>query len=78
MEKENIGKIVQVIGPIIDVKFSQNNIPDIRNALKIKFNDIKTKKEKELIAEIALQTEGGIVRLFRCSQQMDYQEEWMC
>jgi len=62
MEKVNIGKIVQVIGPIIDVKFSQNKIPDIRSALKIRFKDIKTKEDKEIIAEIALQTEGGIVK----------------
>ncbi|MEI7941814.1 MAG: F0F1 ATP synthase subunit beta [Candidatus Riflemargulisbacteria bacterium] len=58
----NIGKIVQVIGPIIDVKFAPDQIPDIRNALEIYFKDIKTGETKKIIAEIALQTEGNIVK----------------
>ena len=59
---ENIGKIVQVIGPIIDVKFPSDRIPSIRNALKIHFKDFRTGQEKDIIAEIALQSEGGIVK----------------
>lgn len=58
----NIGKIVQVIGPIIDVKFHPERIPDIRSALKIYFKDIKTGAAKEIVAEIAIQSEGGIVK----------------
>jgi F-type H+-transporting ATPase subunit beta len=34
-EKTNIGHIVQIIGPVIDVKFSTGNLPSIYNALKI-------------------------------------------
>ncbi len=59
---ENIGKIVQVIGPIIDVKFPPDRIPDIRSLLKIPYKDIWTSKESEILAEIALQTEGNIVK----------------
>lgn len=59
---ESTGKIVQVIGPIIDVKFPPDRIPDIRNALKIKLKDMQTGLDKEIIAEIALQTEGGVVK----------------
>lgn len=59
---KNIGKIVQVIGPIIDVKFPPDKLPDIRNALKIEMKDIVTGEYKEIIAEIALQSEGNIVR----------------
>ncbi len=58
----NIGKIVQVIGPIIDVKFAPDQIPDIRNALEIKFKDIQNNKTRKIIAEIALQTEGSVVK----------------
>ncbi len=58
----NIGKIVQVIGPIIDVKFAPDQIPDIRNALEITFKDIRTGEMKKIITEIALQTEGNIVK----------------
>lgn len=31
----NVGKIVQVIGPVIDVKFASGNLPEIYNALEI-------------------------------------------
>ena len=58
----NIGKIVQVIGPIIDVKFAPDQIPDIRNALEVTFKDIKTGETKKIIAEIALQCEGNTVK----------------
>ncbi len=58
----NIGKIVQVIGPIIDVKFAPDQIPDIRNALVINFKNIRDGKDKSIIAEIALQTEGNVVK----------------
>lgn len=31
----NVGKIVQVIGPVVDVKFAPGNLPEIYNALEI-------------------------------------------
>jgi len=31
----NTGKIVQVIGPVIDVEFEEGNLPNIMNALVI-------------------------------------------
>ncbi len=34
-EKTNIGKITQIIGPVIDAEFSPGNMPQIYNALKI-------------------------------------------
>ncbi|MCL4215133.1 MAG: F0F1 ATP synthase subunit beta, partial [Gemmatimonadales bacterium] len=33
--KNNIGKIVQVIGPVIDVAFESENLPELLNALEI-------------------------------------------
>ncbi len=33
--KKNIGKVVQAVGPIIDVRFSEDNLPAILNALTI-------------------------------------------
>src|SRR3989344_3963336 len=32
---KNIGHIVQIIGPVVDVEFQQGNLPDIYDALKI-------------------------------------------
>ncbi len=34
-EKTNVGKIVQVIGPVIDVEFPSGNLPRIYNALRV-------------------------------------------
>ncbi len=36
MKKNNIGTIVQAVGPIIDVRFSEDNLPEILNALLVK------------------------------------------
>ncbi len=57
---ENKGRIIQVIGPIIDIKFNHDEIPEIRNAIEIRFTF--EGKEKIIIAEVAMQMQGGIVR----------------
>jgi len=31
----NVGKIVQVIGPVVDIKFDSGNLPEIYNAVRI-------------------------------------------
>ena len=31
----NKGKIVQVLGPVVDVVFEHNNLPSIRDALEV-------------------------------------------
>ena len=36
---ENIGKVVQIIGPVIDVRFSDDNLPNLHNAIKIEKGD---------------------------------------
>ncbi|MFZ3063405.1 MAG: F0F1 ATP synthase subunit beta [Actinomycetota bacterium] len=56
----NVGKVVQIIGPVIDAQFAPLQIPDIYNALKLK---VRTKEgETEIIAEVEQQLEGSIVR----------------
>ena len=35
----NIGKIVQIIGPVVDVSFEEGNMPNILDALEIKRQD---------------------------------------
>ncbi len=32
----NIGKVVQVIGPVVDIKFANDELPNIFNAIHIK------------------------------------------
>lgn len=56
----SVGKIKQIIGPVIDVQFAPEEIPEIYNALKIK---VKTKEgEREIIAEVEQQLEDNTVR----------------
>ena len=52
----NKGKVIQVMGPVVDVDFSETEIPPIYQALKIK------RDEGDLILEIALHIGEGIVR----------------
>ena len=35
MAEKNIGKIVQVIGPVIDVEFEAGKLPEIYSALHV-------------------------------------------
>ena len=39
MAENNIGKITQVIGAVIDIKFTDGNLPEINSAINIKTND---------------------------------------
>lgn len=53
---KNIGKIVQVIGPVVDIRFSEENLPALLNAIKIDNNG------EELIVEVAQHTGDDTVR----------------
>ena len=35
MATQNIGKVVQVIGPVLDVQFEAEHLPEIHNALRV-------------------------------------------
>lgn len=52
----HLGKVVQVIGPVIDIKFSSEDLPNIFNALQIKLGD------KTIIAEVEQHIGDDIVR----------------
>ena len=60
-EKNNIGKVVQVIGPVVDVTFEVGKLPAIYNALKVK--RISTDgKENFITVEVAAHLGEGVVR----------------
>jgi F-type H+/Na+-transporting ATPase subunit beta len=50
----NIGKVSQVIGPIVDVEFGEKNMPGIYNAVNI--------KEMDLVCEVAQHVGDGVAR----------------
>lgn len=52
----NVGKIVQIIGPVIDIKFDSDCLPDILNALEINMG------HKHLIAEVEQHIGDDVVR----------------
>jgi len=57
---QNIGRIVQVIGPVIDVEFEPDKMPAINNALKV---STETEAGKiELVAEVQQHLPGNQVR----------------
>ena len=57
----NIGRIVQVIGPVVDVLFEDGNLPHILDALTIT-NPTINDKEDNLIIEVAQHLGGNTVR----------------
>ena len=56
----NTGKIVQVIGPVVDVQFSSNSMPPIYQALVVTF-EVHGKTEN-LTLEVQQHLGGGIAR----------------
>ncbi len=54
------GKIVQVIGPVVDVEFSlDQSLPDINNALVVYKND---EQKTKIVLEAALELGDGVIR----------------
>ncbi|MEJ2484080.1 MAG: F0F1 ATP synthase subunit beta, partial [Gemmatimonadota bacterium] len=50
-QKTNIGKIVQVIGPVIDAQFAPDDMPEIYNALELNWD--RDGKAERLVFEVA-------------------------
>ena len=58
---ENIGKITQVMGPVVDVEFEQGKLPTILTALSIS-NPTINDEEGNLIVEVAQHLGDNVVR----------------
>lgn len=58
---ENIGKIIQVLGPVVDVEFEQGNLPFIYTALTIS-NPAISNEEDNLVVEVAQHLGDNVVR----------------
>src|SRR6056297_1268493 len=56
MAELNKRKIKQVIGPVVDIEFSEDNLPELMNAIKIEIND------KIVVVEVAQHTGDNTVR----------------
>ncbi len=68
----NIGKIVQIIGPVVDIQFSENNIPEIFNAVTVNFQvsgqdnkvtlEIQQHLGEGMVRAVAMSSTEGLVR----------------
>jgi F-type H+/Na+-transporting ATPase subunit beta len=58
---ENIGKITQVMGPVVDVAFEQGNLPALKTALLIS-NPAINDEEDNLVVETAQHLGDNVVR----------------
>ncbi|TVR62835.1 MAG: F0F1 ATP synthase subunit beta [Gemmatimonadales bacterium] len=61
MADNNIGTIVQVIGPVLDVAFTPDNLPDIYNALRVQADGPGGEK-LDVVAEVQQHIGRGQVR----------------
>ena len=61
----NIGKIVQVIGPVVDVRFSTENMPSIYQALTVEFT--AAGRPEKLTLEVQQHLGEGVVRAIAMS-----------
>ncbi len=61
----NTGKIVQVIGPVVDVQFAENTIPPIYQALTIDFD--AAGRKQSLTLEVQQHLGGGVARTIAMS-----------
>ena len=59
---QNVGHIVQIIGPVLDVKFSAEHMPAVYNAIEIKRQDGSV-----LVAEVAQHLGDDVVRCIAMS-----------
>lgn len=57
----NVGKVIQIIGPVLDVKFEAENLPELLNAIEIDLNG------KKIVAEVAQHIGDDTVRCISMS-----------
>ncbi|WP_342268831.1 F0F1 ATP synthase subunit beta [Spiroplasma endosymbiont of Aspidapion aeneum] len=67
-KEKPIGKVVQVVGPVVDVKFDEQTLPKLYDLLQIKTKDIKLSMEvvqfvgDEMVRAIAMGSTNGLYR----------------
>ena len=58
---KNIGKVVQIIGPVLDIKFENGKLPNILNAIEIDHDG------RRVVCEVASQVGDDVVRCIAMS-----------
>jgi F-type H+-transporting ATPase subunit beta len=69
---KNIGKIIQVIGPVVDIRFEDGNLPALKNAINIEKNNDRVVVEvaqhigDDIVRCISMSSTDGLVRSMKC------------
>ena len=71
---DNIGKIVQVIGAVVDVEFPEGKLPSILSALEIK--NPNNPDAPDLICEVAQHLGDNVVRTIAMDQLKVWSGAW--
>ena len=61
MQEKNIGSVVQIIGPVLDIRFPAGHLPDLLNAIEIE------RDGGQLVCEVAQQLGDDVVRCIAMS-----------
>ncbi len=61
MSKQNIGVVTQIIGPVLDIKFADGDLPQLLNAIEINHND------KKIVVEVAQHIGDNVARCIAMS-----------
>ena len=61
MQEKNIGSVVQIIGPVLDIRFPAGHLPDLLNAIEIERDGGK------LVCEVAQQLGDDVIRCIAMS-----------
>ncbi len=59
--ERNVGKVVQIIGPVLDIKFDSGRLPDLLNAIEIEYDG------RRVVCEVATQLGDDVVRCIAMS-----------
>ncbi len=79
MSDQNIGRVVQVIGPVVDIEFPGGNLPNIYNAIKIENEDsgidltceVMQQLGDNRVRSVAMSSTDGLVRGMEAVDQDD-------
>ena len=61
MNERNVGTVIQVVGPVLDIKFADGHLPNLNNAIHIEHNG------KTMTAEVAQHIGDNVVRCIAMS-----------
>ena len=61
MSEKHIGKVIQITGPVLDIRFEEGELPDLKNAIEIEADG------RKVVAEVAQQVGDDVVRCIAIS-----------